>query len=142
MVTGMGYFSVLLSPVHLNKLISFPLPSLQGTASASEPAPAINKHALDIWEYPLPVIHDSAPFGSCIGCVYKDAAKTYKKVGHVCVRAGGRAGVQWFGQSISIETLWIRSPPKYGFTRLSSPSLSLGSYQQSNVHVRVCVVEK
>ena len=30
-------------------------------------------------------------------------------------------------------------PAEYGFTRLSSPSLSLGGYQQPNVYVCVCL---
>ena len=38
-----------------------------------------------------------------------------------------------------IETLRVRSPPSTVFTRLSSPSLSLGGYQQPNVYVCVCL---
>ena len=43
--------------------------------------------------------------------------------------------VQWFVQSISSRNIAGSIPAKYGFTRLSSPSLSLGGYQQPNVYV-------
>ena len=38
--------------------------------------------------------------------------------------------VQWFVQSISSRNIAGSIPAEYGFTRLSSPSLSLGGYQQ------------
>ena len=51
----------------------------------------------------------------------------------VCVRACVRVCgcmVQWFVQSISSRNIAGSIPAEYGFTRLSSPSLSLGGYQQ------------
>ena len=48
----------------------------------------------------------------------------------VCVRM-----VQWFVQSISSRNIAGSIPAEYGFTRLSSPSLSPGGYQQPNVYV-------
>ena len=51
---------------------------------------------------------------------------------YVCMR--GRM-VQWFGQSISSRNIAGSIPAEYGFTRLSSPSLSPGGYQQPNVYV-------
>ena len=50
--------------------------------------------------------------------------------------------VQWFVQSISSRNIAGSIPAEYGFTRLSSPSLSPGGYQQPNVYVWVHVVEK
>ena len=50
--------------------------------------------------------------------------------------------VQWFVQSISSRNIVGSIPAEYGFTRLSSPSLSLGGYQQPNVYVWVCMVDK
>ena len=52
----------------------------------------------------------------------------------VCVCVCGRM-VQWFVQSISSRNIVGSIPAEYGFTRLSSPSLSLGGYQQPNVYV-------
>ena len=51
----------------------------------------------------------------------------------VCVACGRM--VQWFVQSISSRNIAGSIPAEYGFTRLSSPSLSLGGYQQPNVYV-------
>eukprot|EP00117_Sycon_ciliatum_P000562 scpid53224/ scgid6579/ Neutral ceramidase B; Acylsphingosine deacylase 2B; N-acylsphingosine amidohydrolase 2B len=50
---------------------------IKGAPSATEAQPAINRHALDLYNYPLPVIWDSAPIGSCVGCVSEDAKATY-----------------------------------------------------------------
>ena len=47
----------------------------------------------------------------------------------VCVCVCG-CMVQWFVQSISSRIIADSIPAEYGFTRLSSPSLSLGGYQQ------------
>ena len=52
----------------------------------------------------------------------------------VCVCVCGRM-VQWFVQSISSRNIAGSIPAEYGFTRLSSPSLSPGGYQQPNVYV-------
>ena len=49
-----------------------------------------------------------------------------------CVRACVRACVL---QSISSRNIAGSIPAEYGFTRLSSPSLSPGGYQQPNVYV-------
>ena len=50
--------------------------------------------------------------------------------------------VQWFVQSISSRNIAGSIPAEYGFTRLSSPSLSLGGYQQPSVYVCVHVKKK
>ena len=61
-----------------------------------------------------------------------------------CVRAYARACVracvcvcmgQWFVQLISNRNIAGSIPAECSYTRLSSPSLSLGGYQQPNVYV-------
>ena len=47
--------------------------------------------------------------------------------------------VQWFVQLISSRNIAGSIPAEYGFTRLSSPSLSLGGYQQPKcVRLSIC----
>ena len=53
---------------------------------------------------------------------------------YVCVCPCARM-VQWFVQSISNRNIAGLIPAEYCFTRLSSPSLFLGGYQQQNVYV-------
>ena len=43
--------------------------------------------------------------------------------------------VQWFVQTISNRNIAGAIPVECSYTGLSSPSLSLGSYQQPNVYV-------
>ena len=50
--------------------------------------------------------------------------------------------VQWLVQSISNRNIAVSIPAEYGFTRLSSPSLPPGGYQQPHVYVSVHVVGK
>ena len=77
----------------------------------------------------------SCPNGIISQTVAVNQEKECVRVRGVCVH--GRM-VHWFALSISNRNIAGSISPGYSYTRLSSPSLSLGGYKQPNEYGSVC----
>ena len=74
---------------------------------------------------------------ACVCVLWERACMCACACVHMCVHMRVYEDVcmvQWFVQSISNQNIVGAIPAECSYTRLSSPSLSLGGYQQPNVY--------